>query len=68
MYIGDEKYIKDSTPLSHLSGDPCRPSCSLGYLHHLFKINDSLYLRLATMHNLRFMAQLTDRLRASLDA
>jgi queuine tRNA-ribosyltransferase len=39
----------------------------LGYLHHLFKINDSLFLRLATMHNLRFMTQLTSRLRAAAD-
>jgi queuine tRNA-ribosyltransferase len=36
----------------------------LGYLHHLFKIDDSLFLRLATLHNLRFMVQLTERLRA----
>jgi queuine tRNA-ribosyltransferase len=35
----------------------------LGYLHHLFKINDSLFLRLATLHNLRFMNQLTERIR-----
>ena len=68
VYIGDAKYIKDSTPLCQLSGGSCHPGYPLGYLHHLFKINDSLFLRLATMHNLRFMAQLTDRLRASLDA
>ncbi|MHB8113289.1 MAG: hypothetical protein ACYDHA_07515 [Bellilinea sp.] len=32
-------------------------------MHHLFKLNDSLYLRLASLHNLRFMTQLTDRIR-----
>jgi queuine tRNA-ribosyltransferase len=32
-------------------------------LHHIFKINDALFFRLATLHNLRFMAQLTERLR-----
>jgi queuine/archaeosine tRNA-ribosyltransferase len=26
-------------------------------------MNDSLFLRLATLHNLRFMTQLTDRIR-----
>jgi queuine tRNA-ribosyltransferase len=67
VYVGDDKYIKDGTPLSDLSGGSGRPSYSLGYLHHLFKINDSLFLRLATMHNLRFMAQLTERLRAAPD-
>jgi queuine tRNA-ribosyltransferase len=68
VYIGDDKHIKDSTPLCQLSGGACHPSYSLGYLHHLFKLNDTLFLRLATMHNLRFMAQLTERLRASPDA
>jgi len=68
IYIGDDKYIKESTPLCDLTGGPCQTSYSLGYLHHLFKINDTLFLRLATMHNLRFMAQLTERLRASPDA
>jgi queuine tRNA-ribosyltransferase len=36
---------------------------SVGYLHHLYKIGDSLFMRLATIHNLRFMAMLMDRLR-----
>ena len=36
---------------------------ALGYLHHLFKLNDSLYLRFASLHNLRFMTQLTGRIR-----
>jgi queuine tRNA-ribosyltransferase len=35
----------------------------VGYLHHLFKIKDHLAERLATLHNLRFMVQLTERLR-----
>jgi len=38
---------------------------SRSYLHHLFKIGDSLYYRLATLHNLRFMVQLCNRLRES---
>ena len=40
------------------------PVCSrysLAYLHHLFKLNDSLYFRLATMHNLRFMTMLMEK-------
>jgi queuine tRNA-ribosyltransferase len=35
----------------------------LGYLRHLFKLNDTLFQRLATIHNLRFMTLLTGRLR-----
>jgi queuine tRNA-ribosyltransferase len=36
---------------------------SLAYLRHLFKLNDSLFLQLATMHNLAFMARLMERIR-----
>jgi queuine tRNA-ribosyltransferase len=65
LYVGDERWIKDDTPLSRFSGAASGPDYSIGYLHHLFKLNDSLYLRLATMHNLRFMARLTELLRES---
>jgi queuine tRNA-ribosyltransferase len=62
LYIGDDKHIKNDTPLSRLTGAPAYPDYSVAYLHHLFKLNDSLFFRLATMHNLRFMARLTERL------
>jgi queuine tRNA-ribosyltransferase len=63
IYVGDDKHIKQSAPPS--------PECdclgcarySLGYLHHLFKISDALFPRLATIHNLRFMVRLMERLR-----
>jgi queuine tRNA-ribosyltransferase len=35
----------------------------VAYLHHLYRVNDSLFYRLATLHNLRFMMQLMARLR-----
>ncbi len=63
LYIQDERYIKNSRPLSPYC--PCL-TCrrySAGYLHHLFKLNDSLFPRLATIHNLSFMVRLTARLR-----
>jgi queuine tRNA-ribosyltransferase len=64
-YINDEKHIKANGPLS--DGCDCLVCAhySAGYLHHLFKINDTLFFRLATLHNLRFMIQLCDRLRSS---
>ena len=62
VHISDNKYIKDNTSLSSLSRRACHPDYSLGYLHHLLKLNDGLYLRLATMHNLRFMSRLTELL------
>jgi queuine tRNA-ribosyltransferase len=61
-YIDDEKHIKDSRPVSEYCDCPVCSHYSIGYLHHLFKIGDSLFYRLATLHNLRFMTQLTERI------
>ena len=63
VYIQDKKYIKDSRPISPYCDCPVCHHYSIGYLHHLFKTGDWLYQRLATLHNLRFMTQLTQRLR-----
>lgn len=63
LYLNDEKHIKTDRPISELCDCQTCRRYSLGYLHHLFKIGDSLFFRLATMHNLRFMTQLTIRLR-----
>lgn len=62
VYIGDKKHIRVDQPISEFCDCPCCRQYSLGYLHHLFKINDTLYPRLATLHNLRFMTQLTTRI------
>ena len=63
VYVGDEKHIKSRAPISaECDCLTCR-RYSLGYLRHLYKVGDGLYHRLATLHNLRFMAQLTDLLR-----
>ncbi len=63
VYIQDKKYIKADDPISAFCDCPVCRHYSLGYLHHLFKTSDWLYQRLATLHNLRFMTQLTQRLR-----
>jgi len=62
IYISDKKHIKDTRPISEYCDCPVCTHYSLGYLHHLFKTGDWLYQRLATLHNLRFMTQLTERL------
>lgn len=67
VYVNDDKYIKSDAPVSSLCDCLCCRNYSLGYLHHLFKINDTLFFRLATIHNLRFMTQLTGRLRENRD-
>ena len=64
IYINDERHIKAAGPLSPWCDCLACQNYSLGYLRHLFKLEDSLFPRLATIHNLRFMTQLTDRMRS----
>lgn len=64
VYIQDKKHIKDSRAISEYCDCPVCQHYSIGYLHHLFKTGDWLFYRLATLHNLRFMTQLTQRLRS----
>lgn len=64
LYIDDDKHIKTDRPIS--PGCDC-PTCarySVGYLRHLHKCGETLFFRLATLHNLRFMTQLMELLRA----
>jgi queuine tRNA-ribosyltransferase len=63
LYIQDEEHIRADLPLSPYCDCPTCQRYSRGYLHHLFKINDHLFFQLATLHNLRFMRQLEDRMR-----
>ncbi len=65
VYINDEQHIKSDQPISMVCDGLCCARYSRGYLRHLFKIGDSLFIRLATIHNLRFMAQLMRRLQTS---
>lgn len=62
LYINDKKHIKTAAPVMPSCDCLCCSRYSLGYLHHLFKIKDVLFQRLATIHNLRFMVLLTERL------
>ncbi|HLJ56292.1 MAG TPA: tRNA guanosine(34) transglycosylase Tgt [Chthonomonadaceae bacterium] len=63
LYIDDDKHFKANRPIS--PGCDCL-ACrrySVGYLRHLHKSADTLYFRLATLHNLRFMTTLMSLLR-----
>jgi len=63
IYINDDKTIKNAAPISPYCDCLSCSHYSIAFLHHLFKINDGLFLRLATIHNLRFMTQLMECLR-----
>jgi len=64
VYITDNKYIKADVPLCEHSAADVSHRYSRGYLNHLFSINETTALRIATLHNLSFMNQLIARLRA----
>ena len=57
------------------SGSPVEDGCdcytcthfTAGYLHHLFKAKELLGLRLATIHNLRFVVRLMADMRAAIE-
>jgi queuine tRNA-ribosyltransferase len=63
VYIEDERYARDHRPLSEACPGICCTRYSRGYLRHLKVIEDGLFNRLATLHNLTFMSQLTALLR-----
>ena len=47
------------------------PACShytVAYLHHLFRLEEAAAWRLLSLHNLRFYARLTARVREALEA
>lgn len=65
LYVEDKKHIKAGDPISPFCDCHTCATYSLGYLHHLHKIGDVLFQRLATIHNLRFMMRLMDLIRAA---
>ena len=62
------KYIRDDGPIDPECDCPVCRRFSRAYLHHLFKAEEMLAMRLAVMHNLYFYNELTRRIRESLDA
>ncbi|MCU0722504.1 MAG: queuine tRNA-ribosyltransferase family protein [Planctomycetes bacterium] len=62
VYIDDEGHRRADAPVSGSCDCAACKNHSRGYLHHLYRIREGLYFRLATIHNLRFMAQLMERL------
>jgi queuine tRNA-ribosyltransferase len=66
FYATDDKHLKDSRPVSERCDCLTCQNYSRGYLHHLYKLNDTLFPRLATIHNLRFMMQLVAKLHEEL--
>lgn len=62
LYILDDKHATDDAPISPYCDALCCRRYGRGFLRHLFKCDDPLAYRLATLHNLRFYTQLALRL------
>jgi len=63
VYIQDKKHIRSRESISPNCDCMTCSSYTRAYLHHLFKMKDTLYPRLATIHNLRSMTLLMERLK-----
>lgn len=65
IFFGSSKYEKSMDPISEFCDCLTCREYSRAYLHHLFKIQDVLSIRLATIHNLRFYSMLMETLKHS---
>ncbi len=59
----NKKYQKDFEPISKNCDCPACQNYSRAYIRHLLSIQEGLGMRLATLHNLRFILKLVERLR-----
>ncbi len=62
------RYERDERPIDPQCDCPVCRRYSRAYVHHLFKAEEMLAMRLGVMHNLYFYNKLTERIRAALDA
>ena len=65
--IRNAKYRTDTRPVDEHCQCPCCTKFSRSYLRHLYQINEPLYARLATLHNLEFYLNLMKRIRTAIE-
>ncbi len=61
------KYIYDDKPIDPQCDCPVCRRYTRSYIHHLFKAEEMLAMRLAVMHNLYFYNRLAERIRDAID-
>jgi queuine tRNA-ribosyltransferase len=64
--IASARFREEHGPVDPSCDCPTCAEFSAGYLHHLARSGELLYYRLASLHNLRFMFRLIDRIRQSI--
>jgi len=65
--LKNAKYALDESPIDPECDCPVCRRYTRAYLHHLFKAEEILAMRLSVMHNLYFYNQLMQRIRDALD-
>ena len=65
--LKNAKYIYDEKPIDPECHCPVCRRYTRSYLHHLFKAEEMLAMRLSVMHNLYFYNDLTRRIRDAID-
>lgn len=67
MNLGNEQYLTDLQPIDKdCTCSTCKQH-TRAYLRHLFKTNEILGMRLATIHNVRFYVELMERIRMGIE-
>ena len=64
--IRNSKHANNFTIIDNKSNSHLSKSYTLSYLHHLFKVNEILGLRIATEHNICFYVKLMQDIRKSI--
>ncbi len=67
MNLNNNKYERDTRPISDKCGCPTCRNYSRGYIRHLFKARELLGMRLCVIHNLYFYNTMMEEIRAALD-
>jgi queuine tRNA-ribosyltransferase len=65
--IRNARYREDPGPIDPDCDCATCARFSMAYLHHLFRNEELLGYRLATLHNLRYLVRLTERIRSAID-
>lgn len=64
--IRNARFREDASPIDAECDCPACSRLSMAYLHHLFRNSELLGYRLATLHNIRYLVRLTERMRAAI--
>jgi queuine tRNA-ribosyltransferase len=67
MHVGNARYTRDERPLDERCGCPTCRDFSRAYIRHLFKSQEYLAGRLASVHNLYFYNDLTEKIRMAIE-